>query len=135
MKSAGLCCTCKAEMWLPDALYEAARHSPDIHFWCAFGHRQHFAQGESEAAKLRRELQRARQRLAEKDDDIRWQQEQKEAAERRAAAARGQVTKLKNRAANGFCPCCSRHFTNLERHMTTKHPDFSNVVPVAEKRA
>lgn len=50
--------------------------------------------------------------------------EAKDRAERRAAAARGQVTKIKNRVKNGACPCCNRHFSNLERHMTTQHPDF-----------
>lgn len=31
---------------------------------------------------------------------------------------------MKNRVANGVCPCCNRHFENLERHMKGQHPDF-----------
>lgn len=40
-------------------------------------------------------------------------------------AARGQVTRLKNRAAAGVCPCCNRTFHQLVRHMAAKHPDFA----------
>jgi hypothetical protein len=128
MKNVGACIQCKCEVWIPDALYDAAKASSKISFHCAYGHPMIFREGESEEDRLRRELQRAQQRLAEKDDAIAATREERDAAERRASAARGQVTKLKNRAAKGVCPCCSRHFTNLERHMTTKHPDFSNVV-------
>jgi hypothetical protein len=28
-----------------------------------------------------------------------------------------------NRTKNGVCPCCNRSFTNLRRHMRTKHKD------------
>ena len=47
------------------------------------------------------------------------------AAKRRASAQKGQVTRLKKRAANGVCPCCNRTFQNLHRHMTSQHPDFA----------
>ena len=43
MKSAGPCGACGAEIWIPDALYEAARHSPEVHFYCSYGHGLHFA--------------------------------------------------------------------------------------------
>jgi predicted RNA-binding Zn-ribbon protein involved in translation (DUF1610 family) len=94
-------------------------------FYCPFGHSMSYSHGPSESEKLRQERDRLRQRLAEKDDEITRQREQREAAERRVSAARGQITKLKNRAAAGVCPCCTRHFVNLERHMATKHKGFT----------
>lgn len=128
---AGPCYRCKCPIRLPAELYQAAKRSPRISFWCPYGHEQHFLEGESEETRLRRERDRLVQRLAEKDDDIAWQRkraeearEAREAAERRAAAARGQVTKLKKRASNGVCPCCNRTFSDLARHMATKHPTF-----------
>lgn len=124
--NAGPCYRCKTDVFLPDELYHAAKRSPSITFYCPYGHAQHFIEGESEETKLRRELQRAQQRLAEKDDRIRQERDAREATERRLSAQRGQVTKLKNRAANGVCPCCSRHFTNLERHMASQHPGFAH---------
>lgn len=121
----GPCAKCKCEVSLPEALYHAAKHSKDISFHCAYGHSMHFPQGASEEEKLRRERDRLTQRLAEKDDRIREERERAEAAERRASAARGQVTKLKNRVGHGVCPCCTRSFQNLARHMATEHPTFS----------
>ena len=53
-------------------------------------------------------------------------------AQRRVSAAKGQVTKIKNRIANGVCPCCNRHFANVERHMKNQHPDFSAPVGTQE---
>ena len=34
-------------------------------------------------------------------------------------------TRLKNRLANGVCPCCSHHFENLQRHIKRKHPEYN----------
>ncbi|MFC6487312.1 hypothetical protein [Nitratireductor sp. GCM10026969] len=118
------CCRCKSDMWLPDDLYSAARKSPDISFYCPYGHPQHFPEGETEEVRLRRERDRLKQQLAQKDDEIGWQRNQREAAQRSASARKGQITRLKNRAAAGVCPCCNRSFENLRRHMASKHPGF-----------
>lgn len=128
MRNVGPCHRCKCEVWIPDALYEAACHSRGpggVQFYCSYGHDQHYIWGESEADKLRRERDRLAQRVAERDDDVRRQRERAEAAERRASAARGQVTKIKNRVGHGVCPCCNRTFENLARHIASKHPTFT----------
>ncbi len=120
------CCKCKCQMWIPDELNTAALNARSvIPFYCAYGHRQFYVEGESEETKLRRERDRLAQRLAEWQDEARSERQKKEAAERRAAAARGQVTKIKNRVGHGVCPCCNRTFENLARHMTSKHPTFT----------
>lgn len=93
-------------------------------FYCPNGHVQWYV-GETEADKLRRERDRLAQRIAQRDDEIERQRQLRADAERSASAFKGQVTKLKNRAAAGVCPCCTRSFTNLRRHMATKHPTFS----------
>jgi hypothetical protein len=124
MINVGPCYLCKATIWLPDGLYRSAKHSERISFWCAFGHEQHFAQGESDEQKLRRERDLLTQRLAEKDDEIRHQCELREGAERQLTATRGVVTRIKNRIGHGVCPCCNRTFGDLSRHMATKHPTY-----------
>jgi hypothetical protein len=116
---------CRSAVYLPDELYVAARHSAEISFWCPYGHRQHFAPGDTEEQKLRRERDRLKQQIAEKDDAISRERDLRATAERRVSAQRGVVTRLRNRAAKGVCPCCNRSFENLRRHMTTKHPDFN----------
>lgn len=42
-------------------------------------------------------------------------------------AQKAQTTKARNqlkRVKHGVCPCCSRSFQNLRRHIETKHPTF-----------
>ena len=123
-------------MWLPTALNEAALCARgQTAFYCAYGHRQYYIKGESEETKLRRERDRLAQQIAQRDDEIKRQREMRVAAERQAAAARGQVTKMKRRAQGGVCPCCNRTFAGLARHMNAKHPEFAaidagNVVPL-----
>jgi hypothetical protein len=126
MKNTGACIQCKCDVWITDALYEAAKAgAPNVTFYCGYGHPQVFARGETDLDKMRRERDRIAQRVAEWEDEARQQRERAEAAERRSAAARGQVTKIKNRVGHGVCPCCNRTFENLHRHMTTKHPTFT----------
>lgn len=119
------CCKCETEMWLPDDLYSAARKSSNISFFCAYGHSQHFPEGELEIDKIRRERDALKQRVAQWMDEAADQRKAKELALRQAAASRGQVTKLRKRASAGVCPCCNRTFSDMARHMASKHPGFA----------
>lgn len=86
-------------------------------FYCPNGHVQHFT--ESENAQLKKQLEASKR-------DAEWVRAQRDRAEKQASAARGQVTKIKNRISNGVCPCCNRSFFNLKRHMLHMHPEFKN---------
>jgi hypothetical protein len=126
MKNAGPCCQCKSEIWLPDALYEAAQHGRGtVTFYCPYGHPQVFAKGETDLDKMRRERDRLAQQVAERDDEVRRQRELREGTERQLSATRGVVTRIKNRVGHGVCPCCNRTFENLARHMASKHADYA----------
>lgn len=112
------CISCGVEFCMPSVLRgECVRVGSAKSFYCPNGHAMSFS--ESAADKLRRERDLLRQRVAEKDDEI---TRQKLAAEK----AKKETERLKKRIGGGVCPCCSRHFSNLERHMKTKHND--NVV-------
>jgi uncharacterized Zn-finger protein len=118
-----VCGECGVEHYLPELLDKKnIEAGPKGGWYCPNGHPRVYTEGASD--KLRRERDRLVQQLAEKDDAIAAAKRHAELAERRASAARGQVTKMKNRASKGVCPCCNRHFTDLERHMGTKHPSF-----------
>lgn len=119
------CFRCKVMFWLPDDLYRSSRRDEAIFFYCPHGHRQHFPAGETAETKLRRERDRLKQDQARLEDELRRQRQLRDAAERSASAYKGQTTRLKNRAKAGLCPCCNRHFDNLQRHIATKHPDIS----------
>lgn len=58
------------------------------------------------------------------DDEV----DRRKSVERSLSATKGVLTKAKKRIANGVCPCCHRHFTNVERHMNSKHPDYAKEV-------
>lgn len=119
------CCKCKTEMWIPDDLYSAAKKSQDIYVFCAYGHAQHYPEGEPEIEKIRRERDTLKQHMSRWMDEAAAQKRAKDAALRQAAASRGQVTKLRKRAGAGVCPCCNRTVSQMARHMAAKHPDFA----------
>lgn len=121
----GPCHQCKTQMWLPNALYEAAMHGRSkITFYCPYGHGQVFADGESDEAKLRRERDRLLQRTVQLD-------EARVEAETRLAAAKNMLdreraarTKATKRTKAGLCPCCNRTFRQMALHLANKHPEF-----------
>lgn len=117
------CSQCKEPFMLHPETEATLRRSSQW-FHCPWGHRQYFPQGQSETDKLRQERDRLKQNQAYLEDRIRAETERRELIQRQARAFKGQVTKLKNRAANGVCPCCNRTFANLQRHMATKHAGF-----------
>ena len=122
--SSGPCCTCKTDFWLPRELYDAARRSNNITFYCPYGHPQVFRQGDSEADILRRERDRALQKIAERDDALRQKDQELATANQRADEFFGKAKKLRNRAKAGLCPCCHRTFRQMALHMKSQHPEF-----------
>jgi len=114
------CCNCGALFAVPSQV-NADYVASGRRFCCPNGHWQSYT--ESTAAQLRKERERREQleRVAQSRLDL------LRAEERSHAATKGQVTRARKqlaRVANGVCPCCKRSFANLERHMTTKHPDY-----------
>lgn len=121
-------CWCGTPFSMPSRLYEACRKDSSNNFHCPHGHSNVFR--ESLSDKYRRERDQMKQRLAQKDDRIREERERTEAAERSTRAYKGQATKLRKRAKAGVCPCCNRQFSDLHRHMETKHPNFGPDEPL-----
>lgn len=81
--------------------------------------------GNGEKDRLKKELERTRQRLTNEQRRAESWMNRAEHEERRAAAYKGHFTRVKKRVGKGVCPCCNRTFKNLQRHMETKHPDYS----------
>jgi hypothetical protein len=113
------CANCTMTFAMPKR-FETGRRNDHKSFYCPQGHGQSFS-GESDAEKLRRERDSARQALARVEDEKR---QVIAAAERKIAAAKKETTKLKKRASAGTCPCCQRTVSQMARHMKTKHPEF-----------
>jgi hypothetical protein len=91
------------------------RRDDHASFYCPRGHTQS-CRGASEAERRRVMLAEANAKstaLAQRVTNA-------EQAEQKAEMAR---RKLEKRIKAGVCPCCNRTFTNLARHMQTKHPE------------
>ena len=115
-----MCCgSCGINFLMPTVRNnESKAKGRGLSWFCPNGHERVY--GETEADKVRRELNTARQQIARAEDEAR------EAAAR-ATKAENAKKRLEKRINAGLCPCCNRSFQNLQRHMATKH---GNVVPL-----
>lgn len=107
--------------------YEQRRREDGKVFYCPNGH--HCLWSESEADRERKARKSAERQLEWARTAQLAAEDQARTAEYQRRAAKGQLTKIRKRIANGVCPCCNRSFTPLAAHMATEHPDF--VVPEA----
>lgn len=99
--------------------YDDRRREDHKTFYCPNGHHNYFSgpsKKDQEIAQLKREREEA-ERTA-----TRALQAQA-SAERSLKASVKEAKRVKKRVHNGVCPCCNRHFVNLERHMKTKHAE------------
>lgn len=117
------CGVCHIPFAIPSNLYKA-RLQDGKDFWCPNGHAVHYFDNDN---------RKLRAQVAQLTDDRQWYSDQMKAARkdaelqrRRAAAAKGQLTKIRNRVANGMCPVpgCKRSFTNVLDHLRNEHPDY-----------
>ncbi len=63
-------------------------------------------------------------RAREAEERLEQERERAHRAEQKASAIGRQYKRMKTRVKNGVCPCCTRTFENLARHMADMHPDF-----------
>lgn len=110
--------------------YEDRRRKDAANFYCPNGHVNAWSETEAtrqrkRADRLAADLQRAEEERSRYQEWLRTERERHKATERSLAATKGVVTRTKRRIGKGVCPCCNRHFANVERHMTTQHPDYA----------
>lgn len=119
------CCNCSMPFGMSEAFYQKRlRDHEDFH--CPAGHKQHFT-GATPEEKLQRQLAR-QQEIADANM----------ARASRAETERDNITrahkKMRARVMNGVCPCCTRSFQNLMRHMQAEHPEFADKQDLASLR-
>lgn len=114
------CCDCTMLFAVPQD-FKQIRLYDGRSFYCPAGHSQFFTKRTDELEELKRQNQQLNNRVA-------WAETEAETAKRQKTALKGQLTKTRNRLANGVCPCCHRTFKQLASHMQNKHPDFKKAV-------
>lgn len=120
------CFNCNMLFAMPSD-FEETRFNDGRSFYCPAGHQQYFTKRENELNELRRQNQQLSNRVS-------WAEMEAENAKREKTALKGQLTKTRNRIANGVCPCCHRTFKQLATHMSNKHPDFKMAVQPTQER-
>lgn len=87
-------------------------------YYCPNGHSQGWDKGteHTKIKTLERELEQERERkrlaLARENEAL-----------AQLSKAEAKIEKQKKRTRAGLCPCCNRTFSQLARHMATKHPE------------
>jgi hypothetical protein len=112
-----VCANCGVPFTMPEIVYDQQVEEGGFHT-CPNGHSRGWDKSRSERERQRREQERLKQSVAQKDDEI---AELKTKIEKATRAA----TKSKKRAAAGVCPCCHRTVKQMAAHMKTKHPDYT----------
>lgn len=116
-----ICCNCGVAFGMPSDLRKVLKADTNKYFYCPNGHAQHYTKStesilkdkiESERQKHQEELERMQNRLL---DELN---------------AKNKLEKQLKRVRQGTCPCCNRSFSNLERHIKTKHPDVAPTKPL-----
>lgn len=114
------CCNCSVAFGLSEEMYAERKRDRRI-FWCPNGHQQHFI-GETEAQRLRRELEVERANTTYYRETLDQEVQRHRSTKRNLTRTRNERDRIKALIANGVCPFgCKRHFANVARHMATKH--------------
>ena len=124
--SAVTCCECGILFGIP-ARTETLRREDHAAFYCPAGHAQSY-HNQTEAEKLR-------DRLARAERDAEWREKEITRERRKRKKAERELEKTTVSVGHGNCPCCRRHFTNLKRHIASKHPAYVENAKVAAGRA
>ena len=111
------CPSCYILYAAPKKLFER-KQSGGGDWYCPNGHSIRYTDNTED--KLRRERDRLKQQLAEKDDEI-------VAIRNQRNAETAKLANLQKRSAAGTCQCCHRTFSQLARHMKQKHPEFKAI--------
>lgn len=114
------CCKCGCVFGINDAVRARLLNNGET-FYCTNGHGQHYTETEAQRharamAAKQAELDAKQRELTAAKCRLLTEQEERVKAERKCR-------RMTKRIHAGVCPCCNRTFSNLARHMQTKHPE------------
>ncbi len=110
-----ICDACGITFAVPHTWLEGKQRTSSA-FFCPNGHNLSYAK--STVDLLREQLQSEHERRRQVELQL-------TSANDQLTATKRELQQHKKRVANGVCPCCNRSFVQLQRHMKTKHPEYS----------
>ncbi len=117
------CQTCGVLHTFPKIIHDN-RYRDGGYWHCPNGHQWGWKEGNEEREAIRLERDRLKQQAAQKDDEIRQLRFEMMHVEMQRDEAKAKHVNARKRAGAGMCPCCKRTFSQVARHMKTKHPAF-----------
>lgn len=129
-------CWCSIRLAVPRELkvFQDGEHDRGKEFaiFCPLGHK-FVPAGKSAVDVLEQRLSDAERSIDYHRNEAKRARDRATLERRRTAAAKGQLTRMRNRVARGVCPDgkCHRSFTNLHDHVATMHPELLEVVAPA----
>lgn len=120
------CATCGVIFGIPRSL-EARLRENHKSFYCPGGHSMVFRDREqSERERLQQSLDREKRLHGYTRESLEASRAVAQREKRRAAAAKGQLTKMRKRVAAGFCPdgSCHVEFVDIRDHIHAAHPEL-----------
>ena len=115
-------CQCGGTYALVNRYVQAKREEGG--YWTCPYCQSSWGYGKSENARLKEAVATAEKNAQFWRDRKAAVEQEKEHERAIANSLRGHLTLVRRRVANGVCPCCNRHFSNVERHMKGQHPGF-----------
>lgn len=91
-------------------------------FYCPNG--DHVCYSVTTEQKLQKKLEEKSRRITELSCEVARERDIKYMERTQKKRAFTMLKNHRNRTKNGVCPCCTRTFPNLARHMASKHPGF-----------
>lgn len=104
--------------------FVASRRADHLKFYCPNGCRVNWS-GPSEAERLKNQLAAATAREDQLKAELQSKRVMLSQERSRVRGLRGMITKTKKRVGHGVCPCCTRTFQNVARHMASQHPEYA----------
>ncbi len=121
------CAECGISFAAPERFMDARRDDHKT-YYCPSGHSLWFPQA-SDAEKAQAEAEKYKRLWKDEQRYSAGVLNERNAAQKQLSASKGQMTKLKNRVANGVCPVCKRTFSPLSEHMHMEHPEYTEEEP------
>lgn len=125
-------CWCGMKQAIPRDLYDFAERTGKA-VWCPLGHEWVFGDTvKKDLARTKELLEQERRRLQATRDLLAQE-------ERSHAASRGHLTRQRKKLEKvvaGVCPVdgCKRHFADLRKHISTKHPAYRGEVGTSQHK-
>lgn len=117
------CVSC-GQPWAMTSTFRGQRVDDGRGFYCPAGHVQYYTRKRTRQQELARQLERAERRADQEETRRVATQDQLDAERKSKAAVKGHLTRVRRRIAAGVCPCCTRSFVDVRRHMAAKHPGY-----------